>query len=39
MSLVLLAAALALWRRATAAYSALLSRRDALERELTGGVR
>ena len=39
MSLVLLAAALALWRRATAAYSALLSRRDALERELTGGAR
>lgn len=34
MSVVLLAAALALWRRAEAAHAVLLARRDALEQEV-----
>jgi hypothetical protein len=39
MSLVLLAVALVLWRRATAAHATLLARREMLERELTRGAR
>ena len=39
MSLVLLAVALVLWRRAEAAHARLLARRDALERELARGAR
>ena len=39
MSLVLLAVAVVLWRRAEAAHSRLLARRDTLERELARGAR
>jgi len=39
MSLVLLAVALVLWRRAEAAHARLLARRETLEREVTRGTR
>ena len=39
MSLVLLALALVVWRRAEAAHATLLVRRETLERELARGVR
>jgi hypothetical protein len=39
MSLVQLAVALVLWRRAESAHAALLARREKLERELTRGAR
>jgi hypothetical protein len=39
MSLVLLAVALVLWRRAEGAHARLLARRETLERELTRGAR